>query len=253
MTWMKTAVVLLSGGLDSSTTLAIAKSEGLEPVALTFSYWQRHTREVEAAREVASALEVKEHRVIWLNLAQIGGSALTSKSIEVPLNRSLDRMSTGIPDTYVPARNTIFLSFALAWAEAKDADSIYFGATAVDFSGYPDCRPEFFEAFREVSRLGTKRGIEGRTIDIRHPLISLSKAEIVRKAVALDVPLKLTWSCYRGREIACGLCDACQLRLKGFAEAKVVDPIAYETFPEWFADGELNSRSSRPSAIAGRR
>lgn len=232
---MRAALVLLSGGLDSSTTLAVAIEEVSGEVdALTLDYGQRHEREMAAAKAVASSLGVAEHRVIRLDLEQIGGSALTDRTIEVPLSRTLEDISEGIPSTYVPARNTIFLSYALAWSEVSGADCIYVGATAVDYSGYPDCRPEFYQAFQEVARLGTERGVAGRPAQIRCPLISLSKAEIVRKAVELEVPLALTWSCYLGGLNACGRCDACQLRLKGFKEAGVEDPIPYERYPEWY-------------------
>ncbi len=202
--------------------------------ALTLSYGQRHEREVEAARAVASALRVRRHEVIDLDLRQIGGSALTDEEVEVPQGRTLGEISAEIPVTYVPARNTIFLSFALAWSEVLGSDYIYVGATSVDYSGYPDCRPEYYEAFQEVARLGTRRGVDGRPAEIRYPLISLSKAEIVQKAVELGVPLAVTWSCYLGRPRACGLCDSCQLRLKGFREAGFDDPLPYERYPEWY-------------------
>lgn len=228
------AVVLLSGGLDSSTTLALAQAEGNEVHALTFSYGQRHAREVEAARAVAKALGTAYHQVLTLDLRAIGGSALTDEEFEVPEARSLEEISKEIPVTYVPARNTILLSYALAWAEIRDADAIYIGANVLDASGYPDCRPEYYRAFQKVARLGTKRGVEGRPMEIQTPLIELTKAEIVRKAVELGVPLELTWSCYHGRERACGLCDACQLRLKGFVEAGVTDPLPYESHPAWY-------------------
>lgn len=231
---MKSAVVLLSGGLDSSTTLALAIKEGFEAHALTFHYGQRHEREVRAARDLAEALGSRDHRVIRLDLRQVGGSALTEEGVEVPKGRSLEEISQGIPLTYVPARNTILLSYALAWAEVIGADAIFVGANAIDYSGYPDCRPEFYLAFQEVARLGTRRGVEGRPVEIRYPLITLTKAEIVRKALELGVPLELTWSCYMGGERACGLCDACQLRLKGFKEAGVQDPLPYERYPEWY-------------------
>ncbi len=229
------ALVLLSGGLDSSTTLAVAFDEGFEEVdALTFTYGQKHEREVQAAQAVASALGVGQHRVVQLDLAQIGGSALTDRAMEVPLGRRLEDISEGIPATYVPARNTIFLSYALGWSEVLGSNCIYIGANAIDYSGYADCRPEFYEAFQQVARLGTKRGVEGHPVEIRYPLISLSKADIVRKAVELGVPLELTWSCYLGGRKACGLCDACQLRLKGFREAGVEDPLPYERYPDWY-------------------
>ncbi len=232
---MDAAVVLLSGGLDSSTTLAIAQTEGFHAHALTFAYRQRHEREVQAAREVARALGVDDHRVLNLDLRELGGSALTDENVEIPMARELDEISDGIPETYVPARNTIFLSYALAWAEVIDAGTIFIGATALDFSGYPDCRPEFFQAFEEAARLGTRRGVDGRPVQIRHPLIALTKGAIVRRAVELGVPLARTWSCYLGETEACGLCDACQLRLKGFQEAGVLDPLPYRRYPDWYS------------------
>ena len=222
------AVVLLSGGLDSSTCLAIALSKGREVQALTVDYGQRHRKEIEAAKNVAKHFGVKEHTVVTVDLAEIGGSALTDTSVAVPERRSTEEMARGIPVTYVPARNTILLGLALARAEASDADEIYIAATSVDFSGYPDCRPEFYEAFREVARLGTKRGVEGRPVRIHTPLIRMTKADIVRTGDQLGVPFDLTWSCYHGRAKACGVCDSCQLRLKGFREAGLRDPIPYE-------------------------
>ncbi len=231
---MPSAVVLLSGGLDSSTTLAIAQRDGYSVDALTVLYGQRHAREVEAARAVAQALDVREHKLLELDLHGIGGSALTEEAMEVPMGRSLQEIGEGIPTTYVPARNTILLSLALAWAEVRQATAIYVGANVLDHSGYPDCRPEYYQAFQEVARLGTKQGVEGSPVDIRYPLIDMDKAAIVRRAVELGVPLDLTWSCYLGGEEACGRCDACQLRLKGFKEAGVRDPIPYERYPAWY-------------------
>jgi 7-cyano-7-deazaguanine synthase len=231
---MASVVVLLSGGLDSSTTLAMAIREGHAAHALTFHYGQRHEKEVRAAEAVAEALGAEEHKVMRLDLRQIGGSSLTDPGMEVPTDRNLEDISEGIPPTYVPARNTILLSYSLAWAEVIGADLIYIGANAIDYSGYPDCRPEFYRAFQDVARLGTKRGVEGRPVEIRYPLISLTKADIVRKALELGVPLRLTWSCYLGGDKACGMCDACQLRLKGFQEAGVEDPVPYERYPRWY-------------------
>ena len=221
------AVVLLSGGMDSATALAIALHEGFEVTALSVDYGQRHRKELEAARKVARHFGVKDHRLVTLDLTSIGGSALTDRTIRVPEQRRLEEMGQGIPVTYVPARNTILLSYALGLAEATGAKAIYIAANAVDYSGYPDCRPEFYRAFQEVARLGTKRGVEGDIIEIRTPLISMSKADIVRKGEELGVPWALTWSCYQGGEKACGVCDSCQLRLKGFREAGIKDPIEY--------------------------
>lgn len=222
------AVILLSGGLDSSTTLAIAVSQGFEPYALTFRYGLRHEFEIAAARRVARALGVRQHRIIRINLRTIGGSALTGKEA-IPKDRPLDA-PTGIPPTYVPARNTIFLSFALAWAEVLGAYDIFIGVNAVDSSGYPDCRPEFIAAFEKMANLATKAAVEGhRTFTIRAPLLHLSKADIIRTGMRLGVDYALTHSCYDpdGAGNPCGHCDACRLRLKGFREAGIPDPLSY--------------------------
>jgi 7-cyano-7-deazaguanine synthase len=223
------AIVLLSGGLDSATCLAIAKSEGLEPHALTVAYGQRHAAEVEAAARVAAAMEAASHRVVSVDLRAIGGSALTSDAIPVPKGRDPARIGQGIPSTYVPARNTVLLAVATAAAEARGADAVYLGINAVDFSGYPDCRPAFLDAFRAVAAAGTRRGVEGRPIDYRAPLLSDTKAQIVRRASALGVPVGLTLSCYEPLPgpVHCGRCDACVLRRRGFVEAGVEDPTRY--------------------------
>ena len=218
------AVVLLSGGLDSATALAIARSQGFECYALSVEYGQRHSAELDAARRVAAAAGVRDHRVMHVDLAGIGGSALTDKTIAVP-----ESPTTGIPVTYVPARNTIMLSLALGWAEVLGAGDIFIGVNAVDFSGYPDCRPEFIAAFARLAELATKAGVEGQPYQIQAPLISLSKAEIIREGVRLGVDYGLTVSCYQadadGR--ACGLCDSCRLRRAGFEAAGVPDPTQY--------------------------
>jgi len=226
-------VVLLSGGLDSSTTLAIAINDGCEAHALTFDYGQRHRKEVESAKKIAEYYGVKQ-KIIKIDLRSIGGSALTD-DIDVP-ERELEEIERGIPVTYVPARNTILLSYALAYAEVIDADYIYIGVNAIDYSGYPDCRPEYIRAFEEVARLGTRRGVEGKPVKIRTPLINMTKAEIIRKGMELGVPYELTWSCYRGGEKACGRCDSCLLRLKGFMEAGYEDPLEYETYPQFYLE-----------------
>jgi 7-cyano-7-deazaguanine synthase len=223
---MPKAVCLLSGGLDSSTCLAFAKSAGFEVYALSFDYGQRHRVELEAAARVATAMGVADHKTAKLDLRMFGGSALTDQ-IAVPKGRSVAEMSREIPITYVPARNTVFLSLALAWAEVLEASDVFIGVNALDYSGYPDCRPEFLEAFEKVANLATKTGVEGRTrLKIHAPLMDKSKAEIVRLGVELGVDFALTHSCYDpdadGR--ACGECDSCLLRAKGFAEAGVVDP-----------------------------
>jgi 7-cyano-7-deazaguanine synthase len=225
---MKRAVVLLSGGIDSTTTLAIAIAEGYETYALSFDYGQRHQIETIAARRVANSLGTKEHRVAKIDLRAFGGSALTNE-VAVPKQRSETQIAHGIPVTYVPARNTVFLAYALAWAEVIPANDIFLGVNAIDYSGYPDCRPEFIEAFENLANLGTKAGVEGRRFRIHTPLIKLSKAGIIRKAVEQDVDLSLTHSCYdpTPEGLACGECDSCHLRLKGFRETGITDPIRY--------------------------
>ncbi len=217
--------------MDSATALAVALKDGFEVTALSVDYGQRHRKEVDAARKIAKHFRVKDHRVVSLDLTPIGGSALTDTRIRIPEQRRLEEIGRDIPATYVPARNTILLSYALGLAETTGARAIYIAANSQDYSGYPDCRPEFYKAFQEVARLGTKRGVEGDVIEIRTPLIALSKADIVRKGEELGVPWALTWSCYRGEEKACGVCDSCQLRLKGFREAGVKDPIPYARQP----------------------
>ena len=225
---MKRAVVLLSGGIDSTTTLAIAIAEGFEAYALSFDYGQRHQIETQAARRVADSLGAKEHRIAKIDLRVFGGSALTDQ-IDVPKQRSETEIEHGIPVTYVPARNTIFLAYALAWAEVIQAADIFLGVNAIDYSGYPDCRPEFIEAFQTLANLATKAGVEGRRFQLHTPLIKFSKAEIIRKAVELGVNLSLTHSCYdpSPEGLACGECDSCLLRLKGFREAGITDPVRY--------------------------
>jgi 7-cyano-7-deazaguanine synthase len=225
----KHAVVLLSGGLDSSTTLAIAKSEGFDIHALSFRYGQRHEVELRAARRIASALGVDKHIIIDIDLRSFGGSALTS-DIEVPKGRSSEDMASGIPVTYVPARNTIFLSFALAWAEVLGAQDVFLGVNALDYSGYPDCRPEFIAAFERLANLGTKAGVEGTARFVVHaPLIQMSKAHIIRTGIDLGLDYSMTLSCYdpSPEGEACGECDSCLLRRKGFAEAGLSDPTKY--------------------------
>jgi 7-cyano-7-deazaguanine synthase len=221
---VKKAVVLLSGGLDSATTLAIARSEGWDCHCLTVDYGQRHRAELAAAARVASALGAAEHRVVSFDLAQFGGSALTDSRIAVP-----EAPTQGIPVTYVPARNTILLSLALAWAEVLGAQDIWFGANAVDYSGYPDCRPEYMRAFEALANLATKAGVEGRKLTLHTPIIDLSKAEIIRRGSALGVDYGLTLSCYQpdAEAAACGVCDSCRLRRAGFEQAGVPDPTRY--------------------------
>jgi len=225
---MKRAVVLLSGGIDSTTTLAVAIAEGYDAYALSFDYGQRHKIETQAALRVAESLGAKEHRVANIDLRAFGGSALTD-DLDVPKQRSEIEIAHGIPITYVSARNTIFLAYALAWAEVIGAADIFLGVNAIDYSGYPDCRPEFIEAFEKLANLGTKAGVEGRRFQIHAPLIKFFKAEIIRKAVELGVDLSLTHSCYdpSPKGLACGECDSCLLRLKGFREVGMKDPVRY--------------------------
>jgi 7-cyano-7-deazaguanine synthase len=223
------AVVLLSGGVDSTTTLAVARARGFQTYALTFDYGQRHAAEIEAARRVARALGAVAHEIVRIDLRAFGGSALTA-DVPVPKDRATSEIGAGIPVTYVPARNTIFLSFALAWAEVLGAWDVFIGVNAVDYSGYPDCRPEFIGAFERLANLATKAAVEGRRrLKVHTPLIHLSKADIVREGVALGVEYALTVSCYdpSADGLGCGRCDACALRRRGFAEAGVPDPTRY--------------------------
>lgn len=221
------AVILLSGGLDSSTVLYQAKADGCECFAISFDYQQRHRRELESAKSIALSAGVRAHQIVNFDLTLWGGSALTDKHIELPSDRTLAEMSQNIPITYVPARNTIFLSFALAWAETLAADRIYIGVNALDYSGYPDCRPDYIQAMQEVFRLGTKQGREGNPINIVAPLIQLKKNEIIQLGNKLGVPWEQTWSCYAGGETACGVCDSCRLRLAAFEELGLQDPVPY--------------------------
>jgi 7-cyano-7-deazaguanine synthase len=217
-------VVLLSGGLDSATALAIARDTGYDCYALSLSYGQRHATELAAAKRVASAIGVREHLVLPMALDMIGGSALTDHSISVP-----EKESPGIPVTYVPARNTIFLALALGWAEVLEADDLFIGVNALDYSGYPDCRPVFIEAFEQVANLATRRAVQGQRVQIHAPLVQMTKAEIIRRGIALGVDYSITVSCYQadaeGR--ACGVCDSCRLRKRGFEEAGIGDPTRY--------------------------
>ncbi|OGW85712.1 MAG: 7-cyano-7-deazaguanine synthase QueC [Omnitrophica bacterium RIFCSPHIGHO2_02_FULL_46_11] len=220
----KKAVCLLSGGLDSATVLYLAIEEGFIPLALTIDYGQLHRRELESAARIARHLKI-DHQMISIHLPW-GGSALLDSHIPMPENRNVENIPAEIPATYVPARNTIFLSLAASFAETRGAEAIFIGANALDFSGYPDCRPDYFSSFQNSLKLGTKCGGEGKTIHIKTPLISLKKSEIIERAFALGVPLELTWSCYKGGEFPCGLCDSCLLREKGFKEAGAADPLS---------------------------
>jgi 7-cyano-7-deazaguanine synthase len=221
---VKNAVVLVSGGLDSATCLAIAKAQGFDCYALSFNYGQRSSSELDAAKKIAASVGTIQHKVIDLNIGQLGGSALTDEAIDVP-----EAESEGIPVTYVPARNTIFLSYALAWAEVLEANSIFIGVNALDYSGYPDCRPEYIAAFQKLVDLATKAGVEGTQIKLETPLIDLSKAEIIKTGQSLSINYAETVSCYQAEEDgrACGKCDSCRFRKKGFADAGVPDPTRY--------------------------
>ena len=226
---MKKAVILLSGGLDSATTLAIAQNDGFTPYGLTFSYGQRHQFEIGASQKIAEACNLTDHIITEIDLRTFGGSALTD-DIDVPKDRSENTMSGSIPVTYVPARNTIFLSFALAWAEVLQSNDIFLGVNSMDYSGYPDCRPEYIQSFQAMANLATKAGVDGdQSITIHTPLISMTKEEIIRKGLELGVDYSLTHSCYDPDKAgnACGRCDSCRIRLKGFQEAGTADPINY--------------------------
>lgn len=222
----KKAIILLSGGLDSITVLAELRKQGFSCYALSFNYGQKHNAELNAAKKIAAFYQVEEHKIIDLGFGAIGGSALTDEHIAVP-----DSPQEGIPVTYVPARNTVFLSFALGWAEVLNVHDIFIGVNAVDYSGYPDCRPQFIEAFQVLANLATKAGVEGQSITIHAPLIDLTKAEIIARGIALGVDYQQTVSCYSADSLgyACGVCDACRLRVAGFAEAKVKDPTSYQS------------------------
>jgi 7-cyano-7-deazaguanine synthase len=227
---MKKAVIVLSGGLDSTTCMGIAKEQGYDLYPITFHYGQRHNREVEQAKLVSQHYEVKDHRIVNISFLQdIGGSALTDQKIDVPKGGEGD----GVPVTYVPARNLIFLSLATAYAEVVGAEVISIGVSAVDYSGYPDCRPEFIESMTSTIQLATKAGASGSSIRVETPLIQLSKAQTIHKGMELGVPYQLTTSCYHGDETACGVCDSCRLRIKGFKEAGYQDPVVYGVTVNW--------------------
>ncbi|APB35250.1 7-cyano-7-deazaguanine synthase [Gloeomargarita lithophora Alchichica-D10] len=221
------AIVLLSGGLDSATVLYHAQAAGDECYALSFDYQQRHRRELHSAQAIAHSAAVHGHEIIPLDLGRWGGSALTQRDLDLPRQRHPAAMTQGIPITYVPARNTIFLSLALAWAEVLGAKRVYLGANALDYSGYPDCREDYLLAMQQVYTLGTKRGREGQPIELAAPLLHLHKGEIIQLGQELGVPWELTWSCYQGEEMACGMCDSCILRREGFRQAGIEDPLPY--------------------------
>jgi len=231
---VKKAVCLISGGIDSCVTAFMAKKQGYEIYALTINYGQRHKKELESAKKIALFLKAKKHIIININLSKFGGSSLIDKTKKIEKNRSLQEIGKNIPSTYVPARNTVFLSIALAFAEAICGDAVFIGATATDYSGYPDCRAEFIDAFQKLSDIATKKGLENKPIKIIAPLISLTKSQIIKKGFELKAPLDKTWSCYVGGKKACGRCDSCLLRLKGFKELGMKDPIEYNFLPDWY-------------------
>ena len=230
---VRKAVCLISGGLDSCVTTWVAKNDGYELYGISFDYGQLHYKELSSAKKIAIAAGVNQHIVFKVDLQQFGGSSLVDRSVDLPQSR-LEDIGQNIPSTYVPARNTIFLSLALAWAEALNAEAVFIGANAVDYSGYPDCRPEFIQAFQQMANYATKKGVEGKPIQIIAPLLNLSKTEIIKKGKVLNAPLELTWSCYKGEKKPCGRCDSCLLRLKGFQDAGIPDPLRYAEYPLWY-------------------
>ena len=231
---VKKAVCLISGGLDSCIASFIAKENGYEIYALSFHYEQRHKKELLCAKRIAKAVGAKNHITLDIDFNTIAGSSLLTASQSGIRDRDLEDIGRGIPSTYVPARNTVFLSLALAYAETIDADAIFLGVNAVDFSGYPDCRPKYIQAYQKMANLATKRGVEGNPISIEAPLLHLTKSEIIKTGLRLQVPFENTWSCYRGKEHACGRCDSCVLRLKGFKDAGIKDPVSYDFYPDWY-------------------
>lgn len=230
---VKKAICLISGGVDSSVSTFIAKDKGYGIYALSFDYGQQHRKELDCAKKIAKAAQAHEHIIFPLELHRFGSSSLVGDSSPIE-NHALSDIGKTIPSTYVPARNTVFLSIGLAYAEALDADTIVIGATAADYAGYPDCRPAYIQAYQQMADLATKRGVEGKSITIDTPVLTLSKAEIILTGLQLKVPFANTWSCYRGQQQACGVCDSCLLRLKGFKEANVKDPITYMVLPDWY-------------------
>ena len=230
----KKAICLISGGLDSCVSSFIAKEKGYQIYALSFNYGQSHTKELKCAKKIARDLEAKDHLIFSLDLSRFGKSALFNKSQKKIQFKEIDNIGKNIPSTYVPARNTVFLSIGLAYAETINANAIFVGINALDYAGYPDCRYEYLKAFQKMSNLATKCGVEGKTIIIEAPLINMLKSDIIKTGEEINACIEKTWSCYRGNEKACGRCDSCLLRLKGFKESGFLDPIEYESLPNWY-------------------
>ncbi len=230
---VRKAVCLISGGLDSCVTAYVSKDIGFEIYALSFKYGQKHQREIRCAKKIAKSLDAKKHVIVDLPSDIFSGSSLTDEKINMQ-DVKFEDIGKKIPNTYVPARNTVFLSIALGFAESIDAEGIFIGATCQDYSGYPDCRPEYFNAFQNLIDIATKKTVEGEKIKIYTPLLNLSKDEIIKKGLSLNVAFEQTWSCYKGEDKACGVCDSCQLRLKGFKKAGFDDPIDYKVYPDWY-------------------
>jgi 7-cyano-7-deazaguanine synthase len=233
---VKKAVCLISGGLDSCVTSFIVKEQGYEIYAISFNYGQLHKKELVCSKKIAQAVKAKEHIILNIDFQKLGKSSLIGSSPRPIQDHKLNDIRKKIPTTYVPARNTVFLSMALAYAESLDADAIFFGANAIDYSGYPDCRPEYVQAFQKMANFATKKGVEGRTIKIEAPLLQLKKSEIIKRGLDLNVTFADTWSCYYGKNLACGRCDSCLLRLKGFKDAGLKDELKYEYYPDWYVD-----------------
>ncbi len=231
---VKKAVCLISGGLDSCVTSFIAKEQGYEIYAISFNYGQLHKKEIDSSNKIVQAVGVEDRIILDADFQKFGKPSLFKTSSDSIQDHDLKDIGKEIPSTYVPARNTVFLSLALAYAESIDADAIFIGVNAVDYSGYPDCRPEYIQAYQKMANLATKKGVEGRSIKIEAPLLQLTKSEIIKTGLKLNAPLADTWSCYRGKELACGRCDSCVLRLKGFKDVGAEDPIQYEYYPDWY-------------------
>lgn len=233
---VKKAVCLISGGLDSCVTSFIAKNQGYEIYAISFNYGQLHKKELDCSKKIAKAIRAKDHIILNIALHKLGTSSLLDTSNKSIQDHKLNEIGKKIPSTYVPARNTIFLSIALAYAESLGADAIFFGANAIDYSGYPDCRPEYVQAFQQMANFATKKGVEGKIIKIETPLLRLKKSEIIKRGLELNIPFADTWSCYHGKYLPCGRCDSCLLRLKGFKDAGLKDKLNYEYYPDWYVD-----------------